>query len=92
MPHRPKVRKSLILAPLYGSRLSGFYKIFYKIKKEKGRDRSHAFSCHTKICIHNRFELALFNYLTSFKLGSEKHKEGEYLQPAKKHIENKYDL
>lgn len=25
-----------------------FFKIFYKIKKEKGRDRSHAFSCHTK--------------------------------------------
>lgn len=50
------------------------------------------FPATQKNCIHNRFELALFNYLTSFKLGSEKHKEGEYLQPAKKHIENKYDL
>lgn len=50
------------------------------------------FPATQKICIHNRFELALFNYLTSFKLGSEKHKEWEYLQPAKKHIENKYDL
>lgn len=69
-----------------------FIKSFTRLKKKKDVTEATPFPATQKICIHNRFELALFNYLTSFKLGSEKHKKWEYLQPAKKHIENKYDL